>query len=97
MPDHIFCFGPAILFATEGFESFNAVIWSYSVHSNPHSPSCDIAKGMACGNHIRKILSGSFFVVHPLDTKTNRKNTVEREHRTSESPWMDSVFLHGAT
>ncbi|KAI5982794.1 hypothetical protein F5J12DRAFT_908172 [Pisolithus orientalis] len=34
LPEHIHCFGPAALFATEGFESFNAVIHAKSVHSN---------------------------------------------------------------
>ena len=34
LPEHIRRFGPAMLFATEGFESFNAVIRSHSIHSN---------------------------------------------------------------
>ncbi|KAF6742725.1 hypothetical protein DFP72DRAFT_829964, partial [Ephemerocybe angulata] len=43
LPDHIVHFGPAILFATEAFESFNAVIRAKSVHSNRQAPSRDIA------------------------------------------------------
>ncbi|KAI6147878.1 hypothetical protein BKA82DRAFT_4329899 [Pisolithus tinctorius] len=39
LPEHIHHFGPAALFATEGFESFNAVIHAKSVHSNQQSPS----------------------------------------------------------
>ncbi|ETW77160.1 hypothetical protein HETIRDRAFT_174197 [Heterobasidion irregulare TC 32-1] len=38
LPYHIRCFGPAILFATEAFESFNAVIREQSIHSNRHAP-----------------------------------------------------------
>ncbi|KAJ6583660.1 hypothetical protein B0H10DRAFT_2168146 [Mycena sp. CBHHK59/15] len=38
LPAHIRRFGPAMLFATEGFESFNAIIRSCSVHSNRHAP-----------------------------------------------------------
>ncbi|KAJ7716484.1 hypothetical protein DFH07DRAFT_907412 [Mycena maculata] len=61
LPAHIRRFGPAMLFATEGFESFNAIIRSCSVHSNRHSPSHDIASRMAKGNRIRHLLSGGFF------------------------------------
>ncbi|KAK0219799.1 hypothetical protein IW262DRAFT_1256337, partial [Armillaria fumosa] len=43
LPAHICCFGPAILFAMEVFESFNAVIQAKSVHSNWLSSSQDIA------------------------------------------------------
>ncbi|KAJ6548284.1 hypothetical protein B0H10DRAFT_1700349, partial [Mycena sp. CBHHK59/15] len=43
LPAHIKHFGPAMLFATEGFESFNAIIRSCSVHSNQHAPSLNIA------------------------------------------------------
>ncbi|KAJ7854844.1 hypothetical protein B0H14DRAFT_2176477, partial [Mycena olivaceomarginata] len=34
-------------FATEGFEYFSAIIRSYSVLSNRHAPSLDIASKMA--------------------------------------------------
>ncbi|KAJ3765406.1 hypothetical protein FB446DRAFT_795079 [Lentinula raphanica] len=40
---HIRRFGPAMLFATEAFESFNAVIRAKSVHLNRQAPSRDIA------------------------------------------------------
>ncbi|KIM65614.1 hypothetical protein SCLCIDRAFT_14846 [Scleroderma citrinum Foug A] len=57
LPEHIRCFGPAALFATEGFESFNAVIRAKSIYSNRQSPSHDIARAFAHGNRIRHILS----------------------------------------
>ncbi|KAJ7842912.1 hypothetical protein B0H13DRAFT_2364971 [Mycena leptocephala] len=44
---HIRRFGPAILFDTKAFESFNAIIRVKSVHSNRHAPSQDIAKAFA--------------------------------------------------
>lgn len=56
---HIRRFGPASLFATEAFESFNAVIRAKSVHSNHHAPSRDIARAFAHGNRIRHMLSGA--------------------------------------
>ncbi|EGO31054.1 hypothetical protein SERLADRAFT_364786 [Serpula lacrymans var. lacrymans S7.9] len=71
---HIRCFGPAILFAIEVFELFNAVIWAKSIHSNQHAPSRDLARAFAQGNRIRHHLSGGKFVYlpalpaeHPLD------------------------------
>jgi hypothetical protein len=62
LPDHIRRFGPAILFATEAFESFNAIIRAKSVHSNRHAPSRDIARAFAQGNRIRHLLSGGLFM-----------------------------------
>lgn len=50
-----------MLFATEGFESFNAVIRSHSIHSNHQAPSRDIATGMAHHNRVRQFLSGGYF------------------------------------
>ncbi|KAJ7659053.1 hypothetical protein DFH06DRAFT_1326896 [Mycena polygramma] len=62
LPAHIRRFGPAILFATEAFESFNAIIRQKSVHSNRHAPSRDIAQAFAQGNRIRHLLSGGLFM-----------------------------------
>lgn len=62
--EHIRRFGPAILFATEAFESFNAIIRAKSVHSNRHAPSRDIARSFAQGNRIRHLLSGGMFILH---------------------------------
>ena len=51
-----------MLFATEAFESFNAVIRAKSVHSNRQAPSRDIALAFAQGNRIRHLLSGGYFL-----------------------------------
>ena len=61
LPFHVRRFGPAILFATEAFESFNAVIREQSIHSNRHAPSRDIALGFANTNRIRHFMSGGVF------------------------------------
>lgn len=58
---HILRFGPAILFATEVFESFNAVIRNKSIHSNRQAPSHDIAVAFAQCNRVRHLLSGAYF------------------------------------
>ncbi|KZS88916.1 hypothetical protein SISNIDRAFT_417595, partial [Sistotremastrum niveocremeum HHB9708] len=55
--------GPPILFATEGFESYNAAIRAYSIHSNRHAPSLDIARQAADTSTVRHLMSGGFFVV----------------------------------
>ncbi|KAJ6459108.1 hypothetical protein C8R47DRAFT_1059420 [Mycena vitilis] len=79
LPAHIRRFGPAILFATEAFESFNAIIRAKSVHSNRHAPSRDIAHAFAQGNRIRHLLSGGMFVLTTptLDTSENCKGNLK--------------------
>ncbi|KAJ7844241.1 hypothetical protein B0H14DRAFT_2585305 [Mycena olivaceomarginata] len=71
LPAHIRRFGPAILFATEAFESFDAIIRAKSVHSNRHAPSRDIAQAFAQGNRIRHLLSGGLFLLtsHSTDAE----------------------------
>ncbi|KAE9398997.1 hypothetical protein BT96DRAFT_957440 [Gymnopus androsaceus JB14] len=66
LPDHIRRFGPAMLFATESFESYNAIIRSRSVHSNRHAPSKDIAHAMARSNRVRHLLNGGVFWTKPM-------------------------------
>ena len=60
LPYHIEQFGPTILFATEAFESFNAVIRAQSIHSNCHAPSRDIAIGFAHCSRVRHLVSGGW-------------------------------------
>lgn len=62
LPQHIRRFGPAILFATETFESYNFVIRTRSIHSNRHAPSLDIANSFSHMHAIRHIISGGHFV-----------------------------------
>ncbi|CAH7668641.1 hypothetical protein PPACK8108_LOCUS3167 [Phakopsora pachyrhizi] len=51
-------FGPASLFATEKFESYNGVVRQASIHSNRQSPSQDIANSFMNFSAIRYCLSG---------------------------------------
>ncbi|KAI0071651.1 hypothetical protein K474DRAFT_1606601 [Panus rudis PR-1116 ss-1] len=100
LPTHIRRFGPAILFATEGFESFNAVIRAHSVHSNRQSPSRDIAHSMARQNRTRHLLSGGHFPVniHPSsllnnvtcnsESSSQSASSSNRNHSTMISPWI---------
>ncbi|KAJ6521031.1 hypothetical protein B0H19DRAFT_1086555 [Mycena capillaripes] len=95
LPAHIRRFGPAMLFATEGFESFNAIIRSASVHSNRHAPSLDIATRMAKGNRVRHLLSQGFFPSNrdlqaPLAENQSSEPQLKKPplKPPSESPWM---------
>lgn len=61
LPYHIQRFGPASLFATEAFESYNALIRTESVHSNRQAPSRDIANAFARSNRVRHVMGGGRF------------------------------------
>ncbi|KIY61625.1 hypothetical protein CYLTODRAFT_495162 [Cylindrobasidium torrendii FP15055 ss-10] len=63
LPTHVVRFGPAILFATEGFESFNAIIRAASVHSPRSAPSKDIASRMARASRVRHLIHGGYIRV----------------------------------
>ncbi|KAE9396390.1 hypothetical protein BT96DRAFT_824723, partial [Gymnopus androsaceus JB14] len=76
LPFHIRRFGPAMLFATEAFESFNAVIRAKSVHSNRQAPSRDIALAFAQGNRVRHLLSNGLFYLHQGDSTTQTGMTL---------------------
>lgn len=58
-------FGPALLYATEGFESFNFLIRLRSVHSNRHAPSTDITEAFSLLHAVRHLVSGG---VVPIKT-----------------------------
>ncbi|KZT33465.1 hypothetical protein SISSUDRAFT_955499, partial [Sistotremastrum suecicum HHB10207 ss-3] len=67
LPADVKRFGPPILYATEGFESFNAVIRDWSIHSNRQAPSRDIGIQAAEAACIRHLMSGGFFNYKGLD------------------------------
>ncbi|KAF9059623.1 hypothetical protein BDP27DRAFT_1238327, partial [Rhodocollybia butyracea] len=95
LPEHIRRFGPAMLFATEGFESFNAIIHSKSVHSNRQAPSRDIAFSFAKQNHIRHMLSGGLFLLGtyiPADSVADKSLTPGRYSVVFRNHW----FLSGS-
>lgn len=71
---HIECFGPAILFATETFESYNLVIRLRSINSNKHAPSLDIARSFSHLHAVRHLVSGGY-VLHD----TNGEPTTPRQ------------------
>ncbi|KAG8756176.1 hypothetical protein FRC11_005490 [Ceratobasidium sp. 423] len=68
LPGHVLRFGPAILFATETFESYNFVIRLRSVHSNRHAPSHDIGRAFSRLQAIHHLVSGGW--VNPMSSKS---------------------------
>ena len=76
---HIRQLGPPLLFATETFESFNAVIRGFSIHSNRQAPSRDIAHAFANANRIRHLLSGAKFFQYDCEPKSKLRVTTESE------------------
>ncbi|KAI8444521.1 hypothetical protein BY996DRAFT_8694743 [Phakopsora pachyrhizi] len=62
-------FGPASLFATEKFESYNGVVPQASIHSNRQSPSRDIANNFLNYSALRYCFSGGY-----LQTESSRPN-----------------------
>ncbi|KIJ57791.1 hypothetical protein HYDPIDRAFT_103839, partial [Hydnomerulius pinastri MD-312] len=89
---HIRRFGPAILFATEGFESFNGVIRAHSVHSNHQAPSRDIGRGFARCNRIRHLLSGGRFMPRRKEDADHRQENHNRtydEQRRRDMPYSN--------
>lgn len=61
LPNSIERFGPALLFATEKFESFNGMLRNASVHSNRQSPGKNIATTFANSKGLRHLVCGGWF------------------------------------
>ncbi|OAV88755.1 hypothetical protein PTTG_28931 [Puccinia triticina 1-1 BBBD Race 1] len=68
LPESILRFGPATLFSTEKFESFNGVLQNASIHSNRQSPGRDIAITFDNYYVLRFLLSGGYMYDHSTQT-----------------------------
>ncbi|KAH9831856.1 uncharacterized protein C8Q71DRAFT_798855 [Rhodofomes roseus] len=62
LPDHIERFGPALLFSTERYESFNRIFRLCSIHSNRQAPSRDIAMAFANQDRCRHMITGGYWL-----------------------------------
>ncbi|KAI0682324.1 hypothetical protein BC835DRAFT_1277410, partial [Cytidiella melzeri] len=58
---YIHHFGPAILFSTEHYESFNHVFWLSCIHSNHHVPSYNSSKTFAAQDTVKHVVLGGFW------------------------------------
>lgn len=88
--EHILHFGPAVLFATENFESYNAVIRGWSIHSNRQAPSRDIAHQAAEASCIRHLMSGGYFLWPVYDEHGNKSH-----RRRSIGPGPLALVMNG--
>ncbi|KAG2752438.1 hypothetical protein P692DRAFT_201707523 [Suillus brevipes Sb2] len=61
LPAYIQCFGPAILFSTERYDSFNHVFWLACIHSNRQGSSQDTCKVFARQDIIKHIATGGYW------------------------------------
>ncbi|KAJ7182641.1 hypothetical protein C8R43DRAFT_1083606 [Mycena crocata] len=61
MPEDVLRFGPAILYATETFECWNAIFRLCSVFSNHLAPSRDIAATLADMERFKHVVSGGWW------------------------------------
>ncbi|KAF7982629.1 hypothetical protein HWV62_27053 [Athelia sp. TMB] len=61
LPFYIQRFGPALLFSTERFESYNAVFRGASIYSNHLAPSRDIAWTFARMDRVKHIMTGGWW------------------------------------
>ncbi|EJF61701.1 hypothetical protein BD309DRAFT_824959, partial [Dichomitus squalens] len=62
IPDHIERHGPALLFSTERYESFNHIFRLSSIHSNRQAPSRDIAASFANQDRCRHMMTGGYWL-----------------------------------
>ncbi|KAJ7269023.1 hypothetical protein C8J57DRAFT_1435715 [Mycena rebaudengoi] len=92
--DDIQRFGPAILFATEGFECWNTIFRLCSILSNHQSPSHDIGVALADMERFKHIVSGGWWkpTGSPEYIKAGRKIAgFLEQHRELQRRlgWMD--------
>ncbi|KAL0567238.1 hypothetical protein V5O48_014753 [Marasmius crinis-equi] len=91
LPFHIRRLGPGVLFATESFESYNAVIRCKSTHSNRQAPSRDIAYAFAQGNRIRHFLSGGKFLLRGAVPWTEELQEARKNFDNADLPQSQRV------
>ncbi|KAM6489231.1 hypothetical protein JOM56_015401, partial [Amanita muscaria] len=61
LPMFIKRFGPALLYSTKRYESFNHVFRLCSIHSNKKAPSRDICKAFALQDTVKHIVTGGYW------------------------------------
>lgn len=78
LPDSIICYGPASLFASEKFESYNSVLRMTSIHSNKQAPGRDLA--ITFDNYLssRFLFSGGLIYDNTDDSFTQASSNIKR-------------------
>ncbi|KAF7974716.1 hypothetical protein HWV62_11375 [Athelia sp. TMB] len=78
LPFYIRRFGPAILFSTERYESYNAVFRGASIYSNKLAPSRDIAWSFAGIDRVKHIATGGWWKDHRTAKWTHASSNILR-------------------
>ncbi|KAH9447712.1 hypothetical protein Pst134EB_021714 [Puccinia striiformis f. sp. tritici] len=94
LPKSILRFGPASLFSTENFESFNGVLWKSSTHSNKQAPGRDIAINFSNQSATRFLLSGG--VKYNKTNKSTSKCSPRLLALFSNNPSIQKTFGYNA-
>ncbi|KAH9450714.1 hypothetical protein H4Q26_015117 [Puccinia striiformis f. sp. tritici PST-130] len=76
LPECILCFGPASLFSTEKFESFNEVVCEASVHSNRQALGRDIAMTFQNRGCLQFLMAGGIVYDRRTGTLTHVSHQV---------------------
>ncbi|KAG8711711.1 hypothetical protein FRC11_002079, partial [Ceratobasidium sp. 423] len=103
LPAYIRQFGPALLFSTERFESFNGVFRAASTFSNRQAPSRDIARRFANMERAKHICSGGFWKEgnHKLlgipKLNTNGPGSVHTRANANATVWEELAQSFGAS
>jgi hypothetical protein len=61
LPKYIWRFGPAIVFSTERYESFNHVFRLSCIHSNRQAPTQDTCRTFASNDAVKHIVTGGYW------------------------------------
>ncbi|KAI0716145.1 hypothetical protein C8T65DRAFT_572363 [Cerioporus squamosus] len=90
--DHILRFGPAALYSTEAFESYNFVIRLRSINSNKHAPSSDIAQSFSHLHAVRHLLSGGYITVDKDGNSITPRQAGQRVRDLLDDPELRTLM-----
>lgn len=90
LPAYIRRFGPAIIFSTERYESFNHVFRLSCIYSNRAAPSRDTCDSFAAQDTVKHIATGGFWL-DPHSKKWVRAGTMVRDH-VAAHPHVESFL-----
>jgi hypothetical protein len=91
-------FGPASLFATEKFESFNSILRNASVHSNRQHPGRDLAVQFSNFECLRAIISGAQLLNHMTNLffqASHQLKSIFHFEEIQESMGYKDTSIHG--
>ncbi|KNZ48692.1 hypothetical protein VP01_547g1, partial [Puccinia sorghi] len=94
LPDSIQRFGPASLFPTEKFESYNGILRQASIHSNKQAPGRDIAITFANYSNLKYLLSNGMIYDqknHRWESPASKVSQIFNDHPIQSSMGYNSA------